>query len=70
MKQTTYTLSLGGSDRENSRVSKMEEKFENIWRESQSGYSNLGRSELTNGLFMCELRSKVAMTKIHRRFYK
>ncbi|ABP89021.1 TPA: hypothetical protein ACIRJ4_001647 [Streptococcus suis] len=28
MKQTTYTLSLGGSDRENSRVSKMEEKFE------------------------------------------
>ncbi|WP_162841372.1 hypothetical protein [Streptococcus suis] len=28
MKQTTYTLSLGGSDREDSKVSKIEEKFE------------------------------------------
>ncbi|HEM5651803.1 TPA: hypothetical protein U1729_001921 [Streptococcus suis] len=28
MKQSIYTLSLGGSDRENSRVSKIEEKFE------------------------------------------
>ncbi|HEL2461285.1 MULTISPECIES: hypothetical protein [Streptococcus] len=28
MKQTTYTLSLGGSDRGSSRVLKMEERFE------------------------------------------
>ncbi|HEL2196377.1 TPA: hypothetical protein TZW92_002000 [Streptococcus suis] len=28
MKQTTYTLSLGGNDREDSKVSKIEEKFE------------------------------------------
>ncbi|HEM3725671.1 TPA: hypothetical protein U1D16_001061 [Streptococcus suis] len=28
MKQTTYTLSLGGNDRGNSKVSKMEERFE------------------------------------------
>lgn len=28
MKQKTYTLSLGGNDREDSKVSKMEEKFE------------------------------------------
>ncbi|HEM4386507.1 hypothetical protein [Streptococcus suis] len=28
MKQTTYTLSLGGNDRGDSKVSKMEERFE------------------------------------------
>ncbi|HEM4322735.1 TPA: hypothetical protein U1X88_001735 [Streptococcus suis] len=28
MKQATYTLSLGGNDRGDSKVSKMEEKFE------------------------------------------
>ncbi|HEM4402281.1 hypothetical protein PFZ59_02445 [Streptococcus suis] len=28
MKQKTYTLSLGGNDREDSKVSKIEEKFE------------------------------------------
>ncbi|CYU34085.1 hypothetical protein [Streptococcus suis] len=28
MKQKTYTLSLGGNDREDSKVSKMEERFE------------------------------------------
>ncbi|HFI0116033.1 TPA: hypothetical protein ACGPB2_001348 [Streptococcus suis] len=28
MKQTTYTLSLGGNDRGDLKVSKMEEKFE------------------------------------------
>ncbi|HEM4765653.1 TPA: hypothetical protein U1130_000111 [Streptococcus suis] len=28
MKQTTYTLSLGGNDSGDSKVSKMEEKFE------------------------------------------
>ncbi|HEM2778717.1 TPA: hypothetical protein U1X41_001724 [Streptococcus suis] len=28
MKQKNYTLSLGGNDREDSKVSKIEEKFE------------------------------------------
>lgn len=70
MKQATYTLSLGGNDRGDSKVSKMEEKFEKYMEGLQSGYGDLGRSELTNGLFMCELRSKVAVSKNHRCFYK
>lgn len=70
MKQTTYTLSLGGNDSGDSKVSKMEKKFEKYMEGSQSGYGVLGRGVLINGLSVCGLRSKVAMTKIHRRFYK
>ncbi len=36
MKQTTYTLSLGGNDSGDSKVSKMEKSLKNIWRDRRA----------------------------------
>ncbi|CYU63495.1 hypothetical protein [Streptococcus suis] len=48
MKQKTYTLSLGGNDREDSKVSKMEERFEKYMEGIAERLQKSGKKSIDN----------------------